>query len=99
MLLHVGFGKNIVQWLMWCVTTSLILIVLNKVPTMPVLIERSLRQGDPISSLLFIIVVECMSFIFNDAISKGLISYIPIGHDNVLISQLQYADDTLIFLH
>lgn len=93
-----SFGRNMVQWLMWCVSTASIVVVLNGVPIMLVPMERSLRQGDPISSFFFIIIGEYLNFIFNEATSKSLILCVPIGYDNVSLTHPQYADDTLIFL-
>lgn len=60
--------------------------------------ERGLRHGDRILSFLFIITSKCLNFIFNEAINKTLIVGVYVSFDNILVSHLQYADDTLIFI-
>ena len=60
--------------------------------------KRGLRQGDPMSPILFNIVADMLALIIKRAKSDGQISgVIPHLVDDGL-SILQYADDTIIFL-
>lgn len=43
-------------------------------------------------------VVESLNFIINEAVDKGLITRVQVGKDQIPLTHLQYADDTLIFL-
>lgn len=83
---------------MWCVTTPTISVIINGVPSEPFKTHRGPRQGDPISYFLFNIVSEFLSWVISEAVRKGLISGVKIGVENVVLTHLQYADDTLIFL-
>jgi hypothetical protein len=60
--------------------------------------KKGLRQGDPLSPILFNIVVDMLAIIIerakNDAQVGGLIPHLVEGG----ISILQYADDTILFL-
>lgn len=56
--------------------------------------QKGIRQGDPISSFILSIVSEALNYIINEAKAKGLIS----GKENVELTHLQFADDTIIFL-
>ncbi|GJZ75704.1 RNA-directed DNA polymerase, eukaryota [Tanacetum coccineum] len=53
-----------------------------------------LRQGDPLSPFLFILVMEGLSVAIKDAISAGLFQGATIG--SLQISHLLFADDVLI---
>jgi len=59
--------------------------------------ERGLRQGDPLSPFLFIIMAEVLSQMLINANQLGLVRGLVVGAKRVNISHLQFADDTLIF--
>jgi hypothetical protein len=60
--------------------------------------KRGVRQGDPLSPLLFNIVVDMLAVLINRAKSDGQITgVIPELTDDGL-SILQYADDTILFM-
>jgi hypothetical protein len=54
-----------------------------------------LRQGDPLSPLLFVFVMEALSRMISAAVSGGLLEGFKIGDAD--FSHLLFADDTLIF--
>ena len=59
--------------------------------------SRGIRQGDPLSPILFKIVMEALSTLLLRAREMGVISgfeFIPNGE---AISHLQFADDTVLF--
>lgn len=59
--------------------------------------KRGLRQGDPLSPLLFVLAVDSLARILQLAASAGLIEGLgPVGFRES-IRCLQYADDTLVF--
>ena len=62
--------------------------------------SRGLRQGDPLSPLLFDIVMEALSCMLDVAASAGQLSGFSMGGTAgslVMVSHLLFADDTLIF--
>jgi hypothetical protein len=60
--------------------------------------KRGLRQGDPMSPILFNIVADMLALLINRAKADGQIrGVIPHLIDDGL-SILQYADDTIIFI-
>lgn len=60
--------------------------------------KRGVRQGDPISPLLFNIIVDALAGILDHAKAAGHICGVAINIIPGGISHLQYADDTLIFI-
>jgi hypothetical protein len=57
--------------------------------------SQGLRQGDPLSPLLFVFVMEALSYMISAAVSGGLLEGFKV--DNADFSHLLFADDTLIF--
>jgi hypothetical protein len=58
------------------------------------------RQGDPLSPFLFVLVMEAFSRMISAIYTRGLISGFSVGsreQDRVEVSHLLFADDTLFF--
>ena len=63
--------------------------------------DRGLRQGDPLSPFLFLLVMEGLSNMIKTAHNNGWISGFNVAKDGnarVKVTHLQYADDTLYLL-
>lgn len=58
---------------------------------------RGLRQGDPMSPMLFIIVGQILHALMKKAKRIGIFQGIKVG-DIVILSYLQFTDDTVFFL-
>jgi hypothetical protein len=59
-----------------------------------------LCQGDPLSPMLFDVMMEGLSCMIDRAVQSGLLSGFSMGnldHQQLVISHLLFADDTLIF--
>lgn len=72
-------------------------ILINGSPTHPFKLERGMRQGDPLSPFLFVMVAEAFNHIMRRAIERGIMEGIEVGREKVMVSHLQFADDTLVF--
>jgi hypothetical protein len=57
-----------------------------------------LRQGDPMSPILFNIVADMLALLINSAKADGQIRGVILHPVDDGLSILQYADDTIIFL-
>jgi hypothetical protein len=100
LLQRCGFSHAWISWIRFCISTVRFSILINGCPSGFFASSRGLRQGDPLSPLLFVIVMEALSRIMDRAIRGGLFSGFMVGspqNQQVLISHLLFADDTLIF--
>ena len=62
--------------------------------------SRRLRQGDPLSPLLFVLVMEALGRMLDKAVHDGHMSGFGVGCEegrSLAVSHLLFADDTLIF--
>jgi len=60
--------------------------------------KRGVRQGGPLSPLLFVLAADFLQTILNAAKQQGILSLlVNLPHDQDF-PILQYADDTLIFM-
>lgn len=59
--------------------------------------SRGIRQGDPFSPFLFLLVNEVLSGLLSRLHDKGKYEGFIVGKDAVHVSLLQFADDTLLF--
>lgn len=58
---------------------------------------REIRQGDPLSPYLFLLVSEGLSGLFQKAMLNGHLHGVEFEGDAPIISHLLFADDSLIF--
>ena len=72
------------------VITNHITVLVNGSPTKEFSLERGLRQGDPLSPFLFLIVAEGLHVMMNSIAEQGMFAPYMIGaHEDVDISHLQ----------
>ncbi|XP_058776459.1 uncharacterized protein LOC131650771 [Vicia villosa] len=87
-----GFG---VLWMEVLVFTSKILVLVNGNPTKEFVVDRGLRQGDSLSSFLFVLVTEGLTGLVRKAVENG--EYIGVDiKGKCQIGILQVVDDTLM---
>ncbi|GJV76117.1 reverse transcriptase domain, reverse transcriptase zinc-binding domain protein [Tanacetum coccineum] len=91
------FGDRWCKWVDSCLRSSTMSILVNGSPTNEFCLERGVRQGDPLSHFLFILAAEGLNAIVSEAVEKGVFKGVKIGRNNVVVSHLQYADDTIFF--
>uniref|UniRef100_A0A803QRH1 Reverse transcriptase domain-containing protein n=1 Tax=Cannabis sativa TaxID=3483 RepID=A0A803QRH1_CANSA len=59
--------------------------------------ERGLRQGDPLSPTLFILVAESLSWLLLDKETKGFLKGFKLGENGTSISHFVFVDDIMLF--
>jgi hypothetical protein len=100
MLQRCGFSVRWRNWMNFCISTAQFSILVNGCPRGFFPSSRGLRQGDPLSPLLFVIVMEALSRLLDRAVREGLFLGFSVGTvaaNPLMVSHLLFADDTLIF--
>nr|GEU45250.1 reverse transcriptase domain, reverse transcriptase zinc-binding domain protein [Tanacetum cinerariifolium] len=92
-----GFGVKWIKWMSSCLSSASISIIINGPPSKEFKMERDLRQGDPISPFLFLLVVEALQISILEACNKGVLKGVSIAESGVNVLLLQYADDASFF--
>ncbi|KAL4318179.1 hypothetical protein GQ457_18G008490 [Hibiscus cannabinus] len=92
-----GFGEVWCSWIKCCISTANISVLVNGSHTRSFSNRRGLRQGCPLSPLLFNIIAEVLSALLRQAKSLGLFSGFHFGNSSEGISHLQFADDLITF--
>ena len=92
-----GFGSKWRNWIYKCISSASISVIINGSPSKPFKMGRGLRQGDPLSPFLFVIMSEVLNKMLQQAIRLQLFKGITVGSKDIQVSHLQFADDTLIF--
>jgi hypothetical protein len=95
MLRRFGFGVKWVKWIKACVFAGNLSVLVNGSPTSEIHIQRGLKQGDPLAPFLFLLVAEGFAGLMRSAVEKNLFKGFGVGSNNLIVSHLQYADDTL----
>ncbi|GLT87684.1 hypothetical protein SLE2022_057510 [Rubroshorea leprosula] len=90
-----GFGAKWRGWIMECLSTVRVSVMVNGSPTEEFIVEKRLRQGDPLSPFLFLMVVEGLNGLVKKAENEGLLHGVEVGKKGLVVSLLQFADDTV----
>ncbi|GJV34651.1 RNA-directed DNA polymerase, eukaryota, partial [Tanacetum coccineum] len=89
-----GFGVKWRKWIYCCLHSSRGSIIINGSPTEEFQFGRGLKQGDPLSPFLFILIMETLHISFQRVVDAGMFHGIKLG-DSVNLSHMFYADDAV----
>lgn len=95
-LRHAGFGRRWTNWIANILSSSSTRVLLNGRAGQRICHARGLRQGDPLSPMLFVLSMEVLNALIRRADSDHLLS--PIGHDAISFRASFYADDMVVFV-
>ncbi|KAJ0853546.1 putative RNA-directed DNA polymerase [Helianthus annuus] len=94
-LSQMGFPALWRKWMSGILSSSRTSVLVNGSPSEEFVIERGVRQGDPLSPLLFILAMEALHVATVTANTNGLFKGCKTPNEGPLISHLLYADDVL----
>ncbi|GJX51879.1 RNA-directed DNA polymerase, eukaryota [Tanacetum coccineum] len=89
-----GFGDKWRKWIQCCLHSSKGSIIINGSPTDEFQFGRGLKQGDPLSPFLFLLIMESLHISFQRVVDAGMFHGIDVG-GLVNLSHMFYADDAV----
>lgn len=92
-----GFVEKWRTWISVIISSAKQSVQVNGSSSKEFKIERGLRQGDPLSSILFKIVTQILHELLHKATQVNIIQGVKIGKKQ-RISHLQFVEDTIIFI-
>jgi len=93
---RMNFGCRWISWISECLTSALIVVLVNGSTTEFFPIGHGVRQGDPLSHFVFNLAVERLSYLLEQAMAKGFIKWVCVG-ERIWINHLEFIDDTILF--
>jgi mannosylglycoprotein endo-beta-mannosidase len=96
LLQHLGFPSTFRNWVLALLSTSTSRVLLNGITGDPIKHGRGLRQGDPLSPLLFVMAIDPLHHILSKATQQGNLHKLR-GRTPTIRTSL-YADDAAIFV-
>lgn len=98
MMQQLGFTEKWITWVNSILTSATTSILLNGVPGNTIQCKRGVRQGDPLSPLMFVLAADLLQGVVNRACQLGLLTP-PLQNANEQDYPIvQYADDTILIM-
>ncbi|GJT56130.1 RNA-directed DNA polymerase, eukaryota [Tanacetum coccineum] len=89
-----GFGDKWCNWIQSCLRSSRGSIIINGSPTEEFYFQKGLKQGDPLSPFLFILVMESLHLSFQRVVDAGMFKGVQLN-PSLNLSHMFYADDAV----
>ena len=95
-LLHVGLTLDTVNWILGCVRSTNFVVLINSTPSDSFNVIHGLRHGFPLSPLLFLLIVEDLILLIENAKRLQLVLGIFIS-STISLTHLFLVDDVVLF--
>ena len=94
-MIQIGLDLETVNWIMGCIQSASFAVLINGSTSKKFRASRGIRQGCPLSPLLFLLVIEGLSRLIQKAKVDGRIKGIQISRD-LFLTHLMFVDDIKI---
>lgn len=93
-----GFNDKRRNWFRACVFSKNLMVLVNGCLIQEISIQMGLNQWNSLAPFLFLLVAEGLSDLISRAVEIYLLSDVRVRFSNLMVSHLQYADDTIILV-
>lgn len=97
-LRSINFDSKWIDWISSIFESSRISVIVNGAPSEEFSPTKGLRQGDPLSPLLFNLIGEVLAKLLDRASNLHIFSGVSLPSYSSPITHLQFADDVILFL-
>ena len=97
MLFRINLPMNLIDIIMSYISTVSTFILVNGDALDPIYPSRGIRQGDPLSSYLFILCMEFLGQLVEEKCKENLWQPIKVSQSGPAFSHLIFADDIVFF--
>ena len=97
MLISLNFPSNFIKIITTCISTAQLSLILNGSPMPLFKSNRGIRQGDPLSPLIFVICMEYLSRLLEAAGDHVNFRFHP-RCNRLKLNHFCFADDLMIFV-
>ena len=100
MLDRCGFPEKWRRWVFFCISTVKLSILINGISCGFFESFRGIIQGDPLSPLLFVIVMDAFSKMLDKVVRDGLMSRVSVGPmgNSLQVTHFIFANNSLVRL-
>lgn len=92
LLHHMQLPQSFISLIMKCLSTVHYSVVLNGEAQLSFTPERGLRQGDPLSPYLYVLVTEVLSFLIHTSKCNGELAGVSIARAAPHVTHLLFVD-------
>lgn len=91
-----GFQTNLLEWIKSCISTPRMFVLVNGSPQGFSSTTSGIRQSDPLSPFLFVVMAEALGQLINRCKEDGRWKGIKVAHGVEAVTHTQFANDTLL---
>lgn len=97
-LMAFGFAASWVRWIMSLISSSFFSVLMNGIPSATFQPSRGIRQGDPLSPFLFVIMAESLGRSIRSTQQSFRLKGLSF-HNSPIFTHQQFVDDNMLFGH